>query len=589
MAEEKKATTTKKKSTTIKPATKKPVARKKTTKSTIKKPTTSKPKSVKVEPKKTPKQTVTTKKSLPTNSTITTSKRLKTNKNLVNVSSGAVKTTKRSTPKKKKPKVQGRVKKQEELTTLEVLEQTIEHKEITEKEPLGKTFYLIFGIVAYIAAFFYIFNIVYDNGDYLQSAIFAFAAVFIMFVLMLFNIHRLVFNFFILPFRRLIKQSKREIHKELIFSVGTNKVQTSFNKYKSLFTLVLYALIAALLVFVSVRGSIQEGEKVLALITSAFITFLLFLVVVCSWQYLFNILPSVLDKSIDAKNGFILMLSATVMIIYVVFLILDITYLAEIMIFVLIVGFIALLGVNLNMIVGEINIFQNLRGRKSKAITRIVFIIFFTFHIYVILYASVVAYSIYNWEPNSFVFSTFEYSNVLYTDLEDEFNNELTIVYWDDDNDFNTAVVPLLHVYDSEHNEITDFMDDDLNPVREIYDITGNSIGLYDQNGQWTDIAVLQGETNTTTCFTFYNDGNFACVQNEALLHTYGDFLYWTVVTVSTIGYGDVHPSTEYNIAMAWGGFLGLYGLTFFALSISFVSNIAMEGVNIVREEDEKQ
>ena len=116
------------------------------------------------------------------------------------------------------------------------------------------------------------------------------------------------------------------------------------------------------------------------------------------------------------------------------------------MIFVLIVGFIALLGVNLNMIVGEINIFQNLRGRKSKAVTRVVFIIFFAFHIYVILYASVVAYSIYNWEPDSFVFSTFDYKNELYTDLEDQSGNKLTTVYWDDDNDFQTTVVPLTAV-----------------------------------------------------------------------------------------------------------------------------------------------
>jgi hypothetical protein len=103
------------------------------------------------------------------------------------------------------------------------------------------------------------------------------------------------------------------------------------------------------------------------------------------------------------------------------------------------------------------------------------------------------------------------------------------------------------------------------------------------------DFAIPMNTSSDTSCNTFYNDGVFACVADVKQPHTYGDFLYWTVVTVSTIGYGDVHPSTEYNIAMGWGGFLGLYGLTFFALSISFVSNIAMEGVNIVREEDEKK
>ena len=180
-----------------------------------------------------PKKTTTTKNPQ------TTSKSVKTDKKPSNLSSGGVKTTKTPTPKKSKPKVEGRVKKQEELTTLEVLEQVIEHKDITEKQPLGKTFYLVFGLVAYIAAFFYIFNVVYDNGDILQSAIFAFAAVFIVFVLMLFNIHKLVFNFFVLPFRRLIKQSSREIHKEIMFSVGSNKVQTAFNKYKSFTVIIL--------------------------------------------------------------------------------------------------------------------------------------------------------------------------------------------------------------------------------------------------------------------------------------------------------------------------------------------------------------
>ena len=90
--------------------------------------------------------------------------------------------------------------------------------------------------------------------------------------------------------------------------------------------------------------------------------------IVCSWQYLFNIIPNILEKSIDAKNGFILTLSAAVMIIFVLFQIFEISYLSELMIFILIIGFIALLGVNLNMIVGEINIFQNLRKRHSKTV-----------------------------------------------------------------------------------------------------------------------------------------------------------------------------------------------------------------------------
>lgn len=586
-----KPTSAAKKSTqTRKTTVKKPVIEKKKTATTTKKTTTTSSKKTTSTIKKP-----TTKK--PESSLKTSSKSVKNNQKSSNLSSGGVKTVNKTSKPKKKP----RVKKQEELTTLEVLEQAVEHQEIVEKQPLGKTFYLVFAIIAYAIAFFYINNIVYDNNisfnntDLLQSAIFAFAAVFILFVLMLFNIHMLVINFFVLPFRRLFKQSKKEINKEIMFSVGNTKMQTSFNKYKSLFTLILYGLFAGFLMYFSIMGSIMEGDKILKIATDAGLTLLVFLVVVCSWQYLFNIIPSILEKSIDARNGFILTLSAVVLAIYVVFLLLDITFISEIMIFVLMIGFVALLGVNLNMIIGEINIFQNLRGRKSKVVTRIVFIVFFGFHIYVILYASVVAYSIYNWEPNSYVFSTFDYEREIVTELEDDYGNSLTTVYWDDDRDFFTPAVPLTEVYWNDDNNmltpvvpLTEYYNSELKPVREIYDIDGHEIYMLDVNGNTIDMVVPSNDIGIDTCNAFYNGGTFACSEDIALPHTYGDFLYWTVVTVSTIGYGDVHPSTEYNIAMGWGGFLGIYGLTFFALSISFVSNIAMEGVNSVREENKK-
>ena len=299
----------------------------------------------------------------------------------------------------------------------------------------------------------------------------------------------------------------------------------------------------------------------------------------CSWQYLFNIIPSILDKSLDAKNGFILTLSAAVMVIYILFGIFKVTYLAEIMIFVLIIGFVALLGVNLNMIVGEINIFQNLRNRKNKAITRIVFLIFFGFHIYVILYASVVAYSIYSWESESYNFS--------YVEMENEIN---TNVFYrsgepiDEVNDqFNVEIDT---VYDSRGNTITNFIDEDGYAIRDVYDVSGNMMSNFYEPDTTNVIQSVYDEEGKVYINFFYHAGTLGVQELVEIPADYGDFLYYTVVTVSTLGYGDITPSQSYNIAQAWGGFLSMYGLTFFALSIGFVSNIAMEGVVAVREED---
>ncbi len=480
-------------------------------------------------------------------------------------------------PKKKQYK-NLRIKKEEELTTLEVLESAIEGNPIVEKPKHGKTFYLIFAIIFYTAAFFYINNIVYNNSDLLQSAIFAFAALFVAFVLLLFNIHMIIINFFYLPFKRLIKQSKYELKKEIIFSVGSNKVQTAFNKYKSVFTLILYALISIGLMYSVISGGIERQSKILSIITQSLFTELIFLIIVCSWQYLFYIIPSILEKSLDAKNGFILTLSAAVMVIYVIFSIFNVTYLAEIMIFILIIGFIALLGVNLNMIVGEINIFQNLRNRKNKAVTRIVFLIFFGFHIYVILYASVVAYSIYSWEPDSYNFAYTESRSVINDNLYDSSGEPIDEVY----DQMGTEIAT---VYDSQGNEITDFFDDNGYAIHDIYDINSQMIFNFYQDNN-TLIQTVFDEYGNQLYNYFYYDGTLAVQSWETIPADYGDFLYYTIVTVSTLGYGDITPSQNYNIAQIWGGFLSMYGLTFFALSIGFVSNIAMEGVSVKREED---
>jgi len=539
---------------------------KKTT-STPKKKTTAPVRKTTTGPKK---KTTTTPKKKTTTTTKTPSKGGKTTKKST--------TVKKKTTKKKTENL--KIKKDSELTTLEILEAGVEGKPIKEKEKFGKVFYLVFSIIFYTGAFFYINNIVYDNEDILQSAIFAFAALFVVFVLLLFNVHMMFVNFFLLPFKRLLKQSKHELKKEIIFSVGKNKIQTALNKYRSMFTLILYGLISIALLYSIIAGGIERDSKILSIITQALLTEFIFLIIVCSWQYLFNIIPSVLDKSLDAKNGFILTLSAAVMVIYILFGIFEIVYLAEIMIFVLIIGFIALLGVNLNMIVGEINIFQNLRNRKNKAITRIVFFIFFGFHIYVIVYASVVAFSIYSWDPASYNFAYPEMENVINNNLFYEDGEAIDEVY-------TNLSVEITTVYNAQGDEITDFIDDEGYAVVDVYD--ENSIMInsyYEQDSTW--IHNVYDEDGKMYFNFFYHDGTLAVQGQELIPANYGDFLYYTIVTVSTLGYGDITPAQSYNIAQGWGGFLSMYGLTFFALSIGFVSNIAMEGVSARREEDKK-
>ncbi len=484
---------------------------------------------------------------------------------------------KKPTPKKKKP----------EPRMTEVLEKVMKDSLVQKDKPIkrkqGKVFYLVFSIIFYAGAFFYINNILYDNKNLSESALFAFSALFVVFVLLQFNVHMIFVNFFRLPFKYLWDQTKMEIKKEVKLDEKAHLSKFPFIRYKALFTLAIYIIIIILLVGSQIYNGIIDGDKVLLIITQSSLTLLVFLIIVCSWQYLFNILPEVLDKSIDAKNGFILTLSAAVMIIYLIFNIFDIIYLAEMMIFILIIGFIALLGVNLNMIVGEINIFQNLKQRHSKTITRIVFMIFFSFHLYVILYASVVAYSIYRWEPETYNFSyeVYEYEQV--SELYDGTNNVIQEVY------YPTGTM-LTTVYDIDGHVITEYLNEDGYTISPVYDITGARImEYYDifNRPYSSDLSPVYDEVGMPVDIFYFNGTTLVGVSAIPKGHDYGDFLYYTVVTVSTLGYGDITPSTEYGIAQAWGGFLSIYGFTFFALSISFVSNIAIEGATSTREEDE--
>ncbi len=532
--------------------------------------------------KTSPKSSSTTKKASSSKTSKTTPKEVKSDNKTVKTAPKAVKkekTTKKPAVKKtRKPKAVGRLKSNDELTTFEEIEQKVEGKVIREKVKKGKVFYLLFAIIFYTGAFFYINEVVYNNADLLQSALFAFAAVFVVFVLLLFNVHMIFINFFLLPFKRLLNQSRQEIRKEIEFQVGKNKMQTAFNKYRAMFTLALYVLISGLILYSIISGGILDNFKVITIVTQAVIGELIFLLIVCSWQYLFNIIPSLLDKSIDAKNGFILTLSATVIVIYIIFMIFEITYLSELMIFILIIGFIALLGVNLNMIVGEINIFQNLRQKKSKAVTRIVFIIFFGFHVYVILYASVVAFSIYNWDNNAYIFSNEVYDKTFITETYEEDGDRVTDLYT------QTGVV-IDVVYDDTGAIVTDFFDIYDEPITTVYDDLGNPIlGFYRNTGQMIDWVYT--EEGIQLYEYFYHEGTVAGYAMVPIEKTYGDFLYYAVVTISSVGYGDVSPSIEHDIAKFWGGFLSIYGLTFYALSIGFVSNIAMEGIAVNRKED---
>ncbi|MBU1019945.1 MAG: hypothetical protein KJ847_01920, partial [Firmicutes bacterium] len=157
-------------------------------------------------------------------------------------------------------------------------------KQIKEKKKKGRVFYLVFSIVFYASAYFYINNVLYDSKDHLQSALFAFAALFVVFVLLQFNIHMVFINFFRLPFRFLLNASRLEMKHEAELSEKQLKSKIPFARYKAIFTLSLYVLISLLLVGSQIYNGIMDQDKVLVIITQSSLTLIVFLIIVCSWQ-----------------------------------------------------------------------------------------------------------------------------------------------------------------------------------------------------------------------------------------------------------------------------------------------------------------
>ncbi len=548
------------------------------------KATSSKPKSTTTKKVATKSKPTTATKSKPKTTTKTTSRKPKPKAAApVGVQQEAVtpvadvvvepkKQTKKKKSKSTKPK-EPKVMTSEGIIKQQAVSEAFKsEKKVVFEKKKGKRFYLIISLLFYAGAYFYIGNIFSDN-TYIETALFAFAALFVLFLLIQLNIHMMFINFFVLPFKFLFTQARLETTKDVIIDPTKKGIKRQYIRYRAIFTITVYLIILLLLVGSQIVNGILDGDLVMVIITQSSLTAIVFLIIVCSWQYLFNIIPSILDKSIDAKNGFILTLSAIVIIIYVIFMVFNINYLSEMMIFVLIIGFIALLGVNLNMIVGEINIFSNLRSKKSKTVTRVVFLIFFGFHLYVILYASVVAFSIYSWNPDTYNFNNTKYEYVVYEDVNDFNGTPITTVYDQAGNLITT-------VYDSVGNEITNFYNEDGELITEFYDASNQPIwNFYPDSSGFNPITEVEKDgvyyyQNNIT----YKDGSIVAFDLEALPHTYGDFLYYTVVTVSTVGYGDITPNTNYALAKSWGAFLGIYGFSFFALSIGFVSNIAIEG-----------
>ena len=147
-------------------------------------------------------------------------------------------------------------------------------------------------------------------------------------------------------------------------------------------------------------------------------------------------------------------------------------------------------------------------------------------------------------------------------------------------------------MYYEDQTEILDFYEHG-KYATEYYDQYGNLIlNFYTQDLQRIDMVEKEDmefpryvDEIDTSYLVFYQ-GTLKGVHIEETQHGYSDLLYYAVITISSIGYGDIHPNTNYLLPQFWGGFLSIYGITFYALSIGYVSNIAFMGVTDTKESE---
>lgn len=78
--------------------------------------------------------------------------------------------------------------------------------------------------------------------------------------------------------------------------------------------------------------------------------------------------------------------------------------------------------------------------------------------------------------------------------------------------------------------------------------------------------------------------GTFAWLVDRRDFHTLGDGVWWAIVTLATVGYGDIVPTTT------WGRVIGsaviVMGVTFLAILTSTVTSYMVSASQDEREDD---